>query len=81
MDEIKKEKFTGTVIWFNIKKGTGFLKRDDGKKDIFVFYSDINMEGFKTLNKDDKVTFEEDISFHDRLKAANVTVIEKASKK
>ena len=71
------ETLKGTVIWFNARLGTGFLKRDDGKKDIFVHYSDINMEGYKTLLEGDIVSFEESYSFKDRLKAANVILIER----
>lgn len=71
------ETFKGTVIWFNSRLGTGFIKRNDDKKDIFVHYSDINMEGYKTLLEGDIVSFEESYSFKDRLKAANVTLIER----
>ena len=80
MSDNIKQKFVGTVEFFVPKKGWGFIKRDDGKKDIFVFYSDINMEGFKILNKDDKVTFEEETRFNDRLVAANVVVVERKQK-
>jgi len=76
MEESNKQKFTGSVEFFIPKRGFGFIKRDDGKKDIFVFYSDINMEGYKVLNKGDIVTFEEEIRFNDRLVAANVVVVE-----
>lgn len=48
---------TGTVKWFNAEKGYGFITDEEGQ-DIFVHYSSINVEGFKTLNEGDKVTFE-----------------------
>jgi len=50
------EKQTGTVKWFNERKGYGFISRDSGD-DIFVHYNDINGEGFKTLNEGDRVEF------------------------
>ncbi len=48
---------TGTVKWFNSEKGYGFITSDEGN-DIFVHYSALNQEGFKTLNEGDKVEFE-----------------------
>lgn len=47
----------GTVKWFNNKKGFGFIVQDDGD-DLFVHHTAINMEGFKTLNEGDRVSFE-----------------------
>ncbi|MFP4286502.1 MAG: cold-shock protein [Candidatus Izemoplasmataceae bacterium] len=48
---------TGTVKWFNSEKGYGFITTEDGQ-DIFVHYSAISAEGFKTLNEGDQVQFE-----------------------
>ncbi len=48
---------TGTVKWFNSEKGYGFITTDEGN-DIFVHFSAIQSEGFKTLNEGDKVEFE-----------------------
>ncbi len=48
---------TGTVKWFNAKKGYGFISDDEGK-DIFVHFSALDMPGFKVLDENDKVEFE-----------------------
>lgn len=47
----------GTVKWFNESKGYGFITADEGK-DVFVHFSAIQGEGFKTLNEGQKVTFD-----------------------
>ena len=48
---------TGTVKWFNEKKGFGFITQDSGS-DVFVHYSAIKGDGFKTLSEGEKVTFQ-----------------------
>ncbi len=48
---------SGTVKWFNESKGYGFITSDDGS-DIFVHYSSIQGDGFKTLVEGDKVNFD-----------------------
>jgi CspA family cold shock protein len=63
----------GTVKWFNDQKGYGFIKQEDGP-DIFVHYSGIVGDGFKTLKEGDQVTF--DIEQGQKGPAAvNVTVV------
>lgn len=47
----------GKVKWFNAKKGFGFLERENGD-DVFVHFSAIQSDGFRTLNEGDKVTFD-----------------------
>lgn len=49
---------TGKVKWFNQEKGFGFITNDEDGKDIFVHFSAINAEGFKTLEEGQKVSFE-----------------------
>ncbi|MFQ6077653.1 MAG: cold-shock protein [Thermodesulfobacteriota bacterium] len=64
----------GRVKWFSEKKGYGFITQEDGN-DVFVHYSAINTEGFRTLQEGDEVEFE--ISQGEKgLQATNVTVLE-----
>lgn len=67
-------KMTGTVKWFSSQKGYGFITDETGK-DIFVHFTGLNMEGFRTLKDGAKVTF--DVKDGDRgPQAVNVTVEE-----
>lgn len=50
------DRFSGTVVWFDNKLGIGFIARP-GEGDIFVHFSDITCEGFKTIKKGQEVTF------------------------
>ena len=49
---------TGVVKWFNDSKGYGFITRNDGEKDLFVHYSAITGDGYKSLNEGEQVEFE-----------------------
>ncbi len=64
----------GTVKWFNPDKGFGFISDDDGGADVFVHFSAIQTDGFKTLAEGQKVTFEvePDPKNSEKLRAVNV---------
>ena len=64
----------GTVKWFNAQKGYGFITNDQGGEDVFVHFSSIVTDGFKTLEEGQKVTFdiEQDPKDSKKLKAVNV---------
>ncbi|ARP86310.1 cold-shock protein [Bordetella genomosp. 9] len=49
---------TGIVKWFNAEKGYGFIVPDDGSKDLFAHFSQIRTEGYKTLQENQRVTYE-----------------------
>jgi len=49
---------TGIVKWFNPEKGFGFIVPDDGGKDLFAHYSEIRTNGFKSLDENQRVSFE-----------------------
>ena len=63
----------GRVKWFNEKKGFGFISREDGN-DVFVHFSAIKRDGFKSLNEGDEVEFEV-TNGPKGLQASNVVVI------
>ena len=49
---------TGTVKWFDNKKGYGFITPENGGKDLFVHHTSLQMEGFKTLTDNQTVSYE-----------------------
>ncbi len=65
---------SGTVKWFNSEKGFGFITNDNGSDDVFVHFSAIQSDGYKSLNEGDKVTFdtEQDPKNSSKLRAVNV---------
>ena len=64
---------TGRVRWFDAAKGYGFITNDANGEDVFVHFSAIQGDGFKTLNEGQKVTFETETDpKNGKLRAANV---------
>ena len=73
-----KETFVGEVIWFDPKRGFGFLqwtRNGVNQKDMFVHFSDLQCEGFKTLYKGQKVSFGLGVNNHNVPKATEVIVL------
>ena len=68
----------GVVRWFNNEKGYGFIANEDGSADVFVHFSSIMIDGFKTLKEGQKVTFEieDDPKNENKKRAANVQVVD-----
>jgi CspA family cold shock protein len=69
--------YKGTVKWFNEGKGFGFISNDDGGDDVFVHFSSITGNGFKTLAEGQKVSFdvESDPKNPSKLRATNVQAL------
>ena len=66
---------TGTVKWFNAEKGFGFIQNDDGSDDVFVHFSAIQSEGYKSLNEGQRVSFESEVDPKNSSKMRAVNVI------
>lgn len=67
---------SGTVKWFNSEKGFGFISNDNGGEDIFVHFSSIQTNGYKSLNEGDRVVFdtEKDPKNSSKQRAINVSL-------
>ena len=70
-EERRMQMAEGTVKWFNPDKGYGFISREEGD-DLFVHFSEIKMDGFKTLNDGDHVTFDVTDGSNGKEQASNV---------
>ena len=64
----------GTVKWFSNEKGYGFIERGNGEADVFVHFSAINCEGYKSLTEGQRVSFEV-VQGDKGLQAANVQAL------
>ena len=63
----------GTVKWFNAEKGFGFIRNDESGEDVFVHFSGIAAEGYKSLDEGQKVTFDmEHDARSNKMRACNV---------
>ena len=64
----------GTVKWFNAEKGFGFITNDESGEDVFVHFSAIQADGYKSLREGQKVTFdmEQDTRDSSKMRAVNV---------
>lgn len=79
MSNDSQERYVGTVVFFRNKPGYGFLsweKDGEPQKDMFVHFSDIQSEGFRTLKKDQKVSFAMGVNNKGEPKAVEVEVVE-----
>ena len=63
---------TGTVKWFNIQKGFGFIQPDNGGSDAFVHISAVERAGMSTLNKDQRVKYELETDRRGKTSAVNL---------
>ena len=73
---------SGTVKWFSSEKGYGFIANDTGGDDVFVHFSAIASQGYKSLTEGQRVTFDtETDSRNRRLSATNVSVVQTAGQR
>ncbi|MDP4152977.1 MAG: cold-shock protein [Bacillota bacterium] len=67
---------SGTVKWFNAEKGFGFISSNEGGDDVFVHFSAIVSNGYKSLSEGQKVTYDvEKDPRNGKIKASNVNVV------
>ena len=68
---------SGTVKWFNASKGYGFIANDEGGDDVFVHFSAIQADGYKTLAEGQKVTFDTEADPKNSAKIRAINVVAK----
>ena len=66
--------YKGTVSWFSSEKGYGFISNDETGEEVFVHFSAINVEGYKTLEEGQKVTFDTEADPKDASKSRAINV-------
>lgn len=71
---MQEEKYVGIVVWFDAKLGYGFISRPE-EQDLFVHWSDITSEGFKTLKKGQEVAFSIGLNNRKQPKATEVVIV------
>lgn len=66
----------GIVKWFNAEKGFGFIKNDDGSDDLFVHFSQIQSDGYKSLDEGQRVQFDSEVDPKNssKMRAINVCI-------
>ena len=65
----------GTVKWFNAEKGYGFIKDDNGGEDVFAHFSAIQSDGYKTLEENQKVTYDVEADPKDPSKVRAINIV------
>ena len=68
---------SGTVKWYNASKGYGFIANDEGGDDVFVHFSAIQSDGYKTLAEGQKVTFDTEADPKNSAKVRAINVVAK----
>jgi CspA family cold shock protein len=71
---MESEKFVGKVVWFDAKRGYGFISRSE-EPDLFAHWSDIHCEGFKTLKKGQQVAFSIGLNNRNQPKATEIIIV------
>jgi len=76
-EKVEVEMFRGIIAWFSNSRGFGFIEQDHSEVDIFLHYSNLSVDGFKTVQPGDRVSYEIGEN-HKGAQAVNVVVTGKA---